>query len=203
VTARIDARAVNAALRAAVVDEQQRFAALTRRAAKRVPPSPDAPPGIFKTTLDRRLVSASTAVVSTLLPWEARRPESKLGAGWVSATLRVPQASRVRITDLFERPSTGLDALARIVRERVLATNACVREAAEYLPDLLTRGLRPLPRNYRHFGLTPEGLTIGFPMEQISSQSCWRVQVDVPYSALEPYLSPEGRRLIDGVRRPS
>jgi hypothetical protein len=203
-------KAVNAALRGAVVRDQRRYERYVRR--RWVPKVP----WVFRpgyrhfgeyTTLPKlRLISASSVVVSALIPVRRVVPGGTGGGTWLSLTLRVPGASRVEVSDLFREPPRGLLALARAARRKVLSANECVRasvrEELRVGLDFSLRGFDPTPGNYRHFALTPTGLAIGFSQGQVGAPVCSQVDVTVPYPLLRPYLSSLGRRLIAGVRRP-
>jgi hypothetical protein len=188
----LDLRKVNAALRAAVLADQREFAPFARRGAigtaKRYR-------GVYRTVVDRRFASASTVVVSALMPAIEQFPGGSLGNGWVAATVRVPSGTPVAISDLFADPSRGVRVLAAEWKTRFRRASPdawpCVR--------LHPSSYRPVPRNYRHFALTPRGVVVGFWQEA----ACNRLQATVPYSVLRPYLSGLGSRLIAGVRPPS
>jgi hypothetical protein len=201
-------RAVNAALRAAVLADQRGYARMARREeAETGSNAANYPyPGTYKTAPNRRLVSASSEVVSALIPTLRLYPGGNDGATWIAATIRVPSGARVRLGDLFANPSKGLAALARSVRSKLVSENACVRQSigAEREIGLAydLRGFDPKPGHYRYFALTPQGLAIGFPLGQVGAPTCNRVETTVPYSVIRPQLSALGRRLADAVRRP-
>jgi hypothetical protein len=60
----LDLRKVNAALREAVLADQREYAPDARKAAR----IPNRYRGVYRTSIDRRLLSASTVVVSALMP---------------------------------------------------------------------------------------------------------------------------------------
>jgi hypothetical protein len=186
----LDLRKVNAALREAVLADQRQYAPYARKAARVANPYR----GVYRTSVDRRLISASTVVVSALMPATELYPGGSLGKGWLAVTVRVPSGAPVRITDLFATPSRGLRVLAKAWKAQVRRANPetwpCVRL---HLPDY-----RPSASNYRYFALALRGLAVGFWQEE----ACNRLQATVPYPILRPYLSKLGARLIAGVRRP-
>ena len=189
--ANLDLSAVNAGLRAAVILDQREYAPAARRNSVGTAREYH---GLYKTSIDRRLLSASTVVVSALMPATKLYPGGNEGNTWVAVTVRVPSGRPVRITSLFADPSRGLRALASAWKTRVRRTNPrmwpCVRfHLADY---------RPGARRYRHFALTVQGLTVGFWQEP----ACNRLAATVPYTVLRPYLGKLGRRLIAGIRRP-
>ena len=108
-------RAVNLTLREAIVADQRAFEPYARRYAERVAgrrlPSPYA--GYYETELDRSFVSASTVIVSALLPrTRAVLPLQPGADAWLGVTIRVPSGTRVALADLFARPATAMRVLA-------------------------------------------------------------------------------------------
>jgi hypothetical protein len=185
----LDLRRVNAALRGAVLADQRAFAPDARRGAigtaKRYR-------GIYRTSVNRRLLSASDAVVSALMPAMKQYPGGSLGKGWLAVTARVPSGEPVTITNLFANPPSGLRVLATAWKTRFRRTNPqawpCVQKRRS--------AYRPTATNYQYFALTPHGLAIGFWQEE----ACNRLYATVPYSTLRPYLSKLGSTLVAGVR---
>jgi len=184
----LDLSAVNAALREAVLADQREFAPGARRysigTAKRFR-------GVYETSVDRRLLAASTVVVSALMPATTLYPGGSHGKTWVAMTIRVPSGEPVMITDLFADPPRGLRVLARAWKTR--ATSRYGRCVA-----IVPSDYRPTAHNYRHFALTVHGLAVGF----LQPPSCNRLQATVPYAVLRPHLSKLGATLVTGVRRP-
>lgn len=147
--------------------------------------------GIYSTSVDRRLLSASTVVVSALLPATKLFPAGTQGKTWVAMTVEVPSGRRIRLEDLFAEPSRGIRVLARAWLERARRTWApCIR--------LVPEEFRASARNYRYFALTPRGLAVGF----WQPPACNRVHETVPYRVLRPHLSRLGTQLVAGVRAP-
>lgn len=187
----VDLEAVNAALRKAVVDDQRAYAPYARRQKPRVAYSEH---GVYRTAVDRKLVSASTVVVSVLmLATRELFPGQHGGDAWLGVTVRVPSGARVRITDVFANPQRGLRVLATAATAFIRRTEAapCIRAYAVVY--------RPTAENYRAFALTPTGLAVGFP----EVGACYRLVATVPYATLRSHLSPLGARLVDGVRVPA
>jgi hypothetical protein len=198
----VDLRAVNAALRQAILADQRAYAPSARRSLK--PSNPYR--GIYHTEVNRRLLSASTRIVSALIPDVELYPGGNDGAGWISTTVRVPSGSQITLHSLFSDPRLGMRELAAAVKRRMLATIKCVREAVLY-PDpaiarSFARGFEPTASNYRYFALTARGLAVGFPLGQVSAPPCSRVEATVPYALLRPYFSNLGKELIGEVRTP-
>ena len=199
--------AVNAALRDAVLRAQRAYAAFVRREYMRSQPKLFRPgyrySGTYRTSPRRNLISASTVVVSALVPLLEVLPGGTGGETWLSVTVRVPSGAPVGIRGLFSQPARGLRALAAAVRRKVLATNSCIR-ASNRGPGraINARGFAPTARNYRYFALTATGFAVGFAIDQVGGSSCGRAEATVPYSVVRPYLNSLGRRLVAGVRRP-
>ena len=187
---RTDLKVVNTALRDAVLRDQRAYTPRARSSAKIAGRSCR---GIYNVEVERRLVSASSVVVSALLPARKLYPCGNDGNGWVSLTIRVPSGKPVSLADLF-RDARG-EGLFRLgvgwfrVITRDWRIQCVVKDLAAYRPTL---------RNYRYFALTPRGLVLGFWQEP----ACNRIEGIVPYARLRPYLSQLGKQLVAGVRRP-
>lgn len=175
--------AVNGALSAAIVSDQRAFARhYLKRTSGRRPPRHA---GFYETELDRTLVSASTVVVSALLPraqdiLPAQPPTSGL-RGWLGITVRVPSGKRVSLPDLLTRRAEAL----RVLEARIRSDHDLVQSVRQHPAAALANP---------QFALLPSGLAIGFV------EVGWRDTMLVPYSALRPYLSSLGRELVAGVR---
>jgi hypothetical protein len=189
----LDLRRVNAALREAVLDDQRSYAVSAAKYAKLNPHGCGG--GIYKVTTNRRLLSASSTVVSVLLPATELYPCGNDGQLWVSTTVRVPSGERVTLAQLFTDPEgSGLQALG-VAWFRVIARandwrlRCVVANARDYEPTL---------EHYRLFALTPRGLALAFFQEP----ACSRIEAIVPYPLLRPYLSALGRKLVAAVRTP-
>ena len=201
----IDLRKVNAGLRRAAVQAEQLYARDARKPVLgRSRRWNGCGGGIYDTSEQPRFVSASTVVVSFLIPLLELYPCGNDGAVWLSATVRVPSGSPVRITDLFGDPRAGLTALAAVARTRLERKYACVGQAVhdQTVGRLVARGFDPIASNYENFALTTGGLVVGFPLGQVAFPPCYRQFVTVPYRLLRPHLSRLGRLLIAGVRNP-
>lgn len=161
-------------------------------------------PGIFNVSSNPNFISASSVVVSALLPVVELYPSGTEGSVWLSITLRTRTDQLVNISDLFNPNKKGLQALANEVQKRFMSSNSCgeTRPLDATEKFYLLKGSAPIARNYSTFALTPQGLTVGFTQGQICALGIGRVAVTVPYSSLRLYLSTLGQRLIDGVRAP-
>lgn len=186
----MDLHAVNAALRGAVLADQRVFAPYARSEKPKVA-YPDH--GVYRTGADRKYVSASTVVVSALIPLTREVfPGQPGGDGWLGITVRVPSGTRVTITDLFADPGQGLRALATAWKARIRRTpgRPCLR--------IYSSDYRPTAEHYRAFALTPAGIAVG--SREVAA--CYRLVATVPYPVLQPFLSKLGSTLVAGVRRP-
>jgi hypothetical protein len=186
-----DVRSVNAALRAAVIADQRRFVARLRKDRQGLPRRDVA---IYETGVAARYLSASSAVVSALLPATREAFAGQHGGdGWFGVTVRVPSGDPVGLADLFHDPEAGVRALASAWKARIRATSrggaACLRLYSDYAPTL---------DNYREFALTPRGIAVGINEDE----ACYRLVATVPYTALAAHLSPLGQTLVTGVRAP-
>ena len=116
----VDLQAVNAALREVILADQHSFGPYARKTRKELE-GPSGPswahtspllPGRYRTTVDRKLVSASAMVVSALLPATTEVFDGQPGGdGWQSMTVRVPSGNPVTISQLFADRSRGLRVL--------------------------------------------------------------------------------------------
>lgn len=194
----VDLEAVNAGLRGAVVENERYFwnahggARLDRLHG---PMSY----GIYQASPLLRLTSASSVVVSAMVPVLAPPPAGDDGAYWFSITIDVATGRRVGIDDLVTPVAPALKAVAGAARKRMAVIDACVRGSLAYSSFY---GFKPTLDHYRHFALTPNGLAIGFDIDQVTGSSCGRREVTLPYSVVRPYLNSLGRRLVGGIRRP-
>jgi hypothetical protein len=188
----VDLRAVNNARREGVLADQREYAPAARKASIR---NAKWYRGVYQTSVDRRLLSASTVVVSALLPATKLYPGGNNGRTWVAVTVRVPSGAPVGISDLFVEPARALPLLAKAFKAQVRRTEPRMwRPCVTYYPSVYL----PTARNFRHFALTPRGLALGF----WQVPACNRLQATVPYSIVQPYLSKLGAALIAGVRAP-
>ena len=198
---------VNAALKRAV----RRYETLYARAA-RIEERHTHLWGFFSFNSALEQVSASSIVVSALIPTNKVFPGGTGGAAWFSVTVVVPTGRQIKLLNLFARHRRGLAALADSVKRRILTLRGqtpsqrqqyqCVRRSFHFSP-LGLKPLAPKSRNYRFFALTPKGLTVGFTQGQIASPVCGNPWIIVPYSAIRPYLSPLGSTLTNGTRYPA
>ncbi len=185
--ANLDLRAVNAALRKAVLVDEREYAPYARK--QKAQPY-DKQTGVYRTTVDRSLLSASTVVVSALLPMTKEDfPGQHGGDGWLLMTVRVPSGEPVAITQLFANPPQGLRALATAWKAIIRRTSAAPCLHAYH-------ALYSAIAQYQDFALTPRGIAVGFSEQE----ACYRLLAIVPYRAMRPYLSKLGATLIAGVR---
>lgn len=178
--------AVNAAIHEAVVDDERALF------AGRGCPPVNAAHSIYETSPDSRFISASSAVVSALIPTTKLYDGGNEGGNWLSVTVRVIDARRVNLRDLFRRPAQGLKALAAATRE-LISSNSCDPHDSRFASVVA---------NYRYFALTVHGLAIGFPQGEVLIPTCGPIEVTVPYTGLRPFLSTLGSELVAGVRAP-
>jgi hypothetical protein len=179
-------RGVNRAFRAAILTDQRAFEPYARRYAKHVAGRrlPSRYAGYYQTELDRTLISASSTVVSALIPrTRAVLPLRSRSDGWLGITIRVASGARVALPELFARRAGAMRVLEAHVRSDKLFVESLRRHPAAAL------------RNAR-FALLPTGLAVGVV------GPAYQDDVIVPYLALRPYLSQLGLRLATGARWP-
>jgi hypothetical protein len=176
----------NIALRRAVVTDQRRYA----RAARRHSGLGGA--GTYETAIDQHLTSASTVVVSTLMPALKLYPGGNKRQTWISATVDVRSGRAVSLRQLLANPPLALPVLAGDWKAQLRHTMLWPLVAED------TDSYTPSFAHYRYFALTPSGLAFGFREEPAGS----RFAAVIPYRLVHPYLSRLGKRLVAGVRRP-
>jgi hypothetical protein len=176
----------NIALRRALVKDQRSYASLARQHS--VPNGA----GVYETAIDRGLTSASTVVVSTLIPALKLYPGGNNGQTWISATVDVRSGRAVSLPQLLANPSLALPVLAgewKASLRHTMLWAYVAEDAAGYTPSFA---------HYRYFALTPTGLAFAFGQEPGGS----RFSAVIPYRLVRPFLSSLGRRLVAGVRQP-
>lgn len=176
----------NIALHRAVITDQRRYARSTRW------DTTSKGGGLYETGINQSLTSASTVVVSALIPTIELYPGSTVGQTWASATVDVRSGRAVSLRQLLANPTIALPVLARDWRDRLRHTMLwpyVAEDTASYTPSFA---------HFRYFALTPTGLAFGFGQEPGGS----RFAAIIPYRVVHPYLSDLGRRLVAGVRRP-
>jgi hypothetical protein len=188
----------NAALRQAILDDQDGYAKSARVAVKSSRDGGNPWNGIYQTWVSRNLTSASTAVVSTLIPAEELYPGGTEGSGWISATVDVRTGKLVPLRAIVVHPSEALPAIAQAWTAAFIrqAPN-CNRECRQWLASIRP-GYPATFGNYQHFALLPSGLAIG--IHQFGPGP--RMVAIVPYQVIRPYLTPLAQKLIAGVTRP-
>ena len=198
--------AVNTGLSNALQRDQQRYAPLARQDEVTNSDSLDpSDPGVYGMYPTPSLMSASSVVVSALIPDTELFPGGTDSNGWLAVTLQVPSGVPVTLTGLFEDPTRGLTVLAAATKTQVLAANSCVRNALQDPVNgaAFATGFDPSVTNYADFALTPNGLAVGFSDDgQIANPVCGSPDAVVPYATLEPYLNTLCKKLVAGVRAP-
>jgi hypothetical protein len=147
-------------------------------------------------TIDQLFISASSSVVSVLIPTDVNYG----GVGnesWVSATLSTQTAQPITYTDLFSDTSQALVAISDAAQTELLATNSCLSTD----PNTLNQGLDPTnPNNFKHYAISPSGLSIGFDRYQLGIGACGGPSVTIPWSQLQSYLNLNGSQTVSMLR---
>jgi hypothetical protein len=191
--------AVNGALRRAAIGDERAFLASFGGPGPSRGLDHDL---IYSAAPKRGVISASTSLVSALIPVIRLIGTGNDGSYWLSVTVRVPSGRAVGLDDLFTHLHVALRHLSIGARKVLLATNRCVRGSLAYPTLDYQAGFKPVAANYSHFALSPTGVVIGFEINQVAGSSCGRVKVTVPYSLVRADLSPIGERLIAGALHP-
>ncbi len=185
---------VNAALRRVVISDQAAYEQSARDAGNEAARNAgNELRGSYETSVDPGLVSASSTVVSVLMPSIHRFPGGNHGAVVVSGTVQVPSGRRVGLAELFAEPVRALSVLEREFEESFRRQEPSRAVCLTGWP-----WLRPTARNYRHFALLEAGMALGF-----SRGNCQWLIATIPYDRLRPYFSPLAEQLVDGVLAPA
>ncbi len=184
---------VNKALRLAIRADQRRYGKGVRRAERAgVPPGQT---GTYRTYFHPSLASASTVVVSALIPALELYPGGNDGQTWISVTVDMGTGKRVSLAQLVNREA--LPVITQAWGPAFLQAHPRCRWCSVWL-----RTDKPsYPATFGNLGwyaLNPTGLAIGFPQYPAGP----RTVAVIPYRLVRAYLSPLGVRLIDGVRKP-
>jgi len=191
---------VNTALRDLILNDQQQAKA---NFANYGPPQPSADPGVYASDPARGVISASSTIVSALIPTTTIFPGGNDGDHWVSTTVLVPSAKTIGLADLFTDPAQALDIIAAMMKHHFLTSGGCVEQALtdpEFDSSTYLSDLDPKPSNYQHFAISPAGLTVGFDQGFLAAEACDSQIATIPWSALRQQLSPGGQQLVDALR---
>jgi hypothetical protein len=148
-------------------------------------------PAHYEVWPSKKLMSASTLLVSVLLPTESTMPGGVNTMYWLSATLLVPTGTSINLSDIFSNPKTGLQLIARIAKRLVLKANNCVNSSYH---DRINRhffdlGIAPTISNYDDFVFTSSGLDIGFSQGQLAGDSCRITLITIPFNMISSQLN--------------
>lgn len=189
----LDLRRTNRALRQAIVDDQRAFEPYARRAAK---VASKGHRGLYSVNVEPSFVSASSRVVSALLPSIHRPVGNQHGKDWIGVTVLVPSGRRLFIADVVETDRVTLRALARLIGSTQRRSDP---EFWSFCgPEKYPSTYRPTVNGLSDVAFVPSGLAFGFAQPP----ACDRPVVVVPYRAAEPMLTALGRRLMRDVRAP-
>jgi hypothetical protein len=196
---------VNAALGKALRDDQQQYATSARQEEadnNSAVFDPGVGAGLYDMYPNAQLMSASTVVVSALVPVDRYYPGGTDSNGWLAVTVLVPSGSVVNLSSIFADPTKALAALAANFKAEVVRSNSCIRAglADPINGSLNAQDFNPTLANYQYFALTTNGIAVGFPAGQGGSPACGPLQATVPYPALQPYLNDLGKTLVADVR---
>ena len=191
--------ATNSALRQIVLSNEEQFADSARKEAQ-IPYIPEVGLGLYQATPERRLISATSVVVSALVPTVMYYPGGTPNVTWLSATVDVQLGKPLSLSDLFTDPTVGLKALASASRTKVVASISGLKAELQHLQKahLFFGGLAPTRSNFQYFALLRSGLAVGFPAYQLVFAG--RTQFVIPYKVIRPYLNRLGERMVAGVQ---
>lgn len=192
---------VNATLEQAVRTDEHRFAVLVK--SEKV--DPRTAPGVYRMAPTMRFISASSVVFSMLVPTRRVVPGLNGGDSWFAITILSHNDRIINLGDLFSNTREGRELLSRVVRERLAATNRCVRNSLRdpVAGHAFRHALNATVENYRDFALLSTGLAVGFAVGQVAYPACGRVDVVIPYRAIAAVSSRFGRNLMESTRAPA
>jgi hypothetical protein len=186
----VDVRRVNEALRSAIVADERAIEPNAKRCSIG---TNKAYRGIYSVQFNRTLLSASSKVVSALLPAVKVCPGGNDGHGWIAVTVRVPSGVSLSLSDLLRDPPRAIPALVAEWKARVRRVD----------PGFWQRCISPYPflyvatsANVRYFALTSEGLALGFPQ----APACERSSAILGYRSIASLLSSKGKSIATEVR---
>lgn len=204
----LDLRDVNSALRAVIVEDQRRYATLARRTVKVIPRNQNGPDGVYQTGIGHWLISASSVVVSGLIPDLELFPGGNDGAGWIPFTVLVPSGKSVTQLQLIAQGHNGVHAFTAAVLRyakrhygRRTCAGAAYRLAANGNSQFTALSAR-VRLAASTIALVRDGVVVGTP-NYVIPPACGRIEVTVPYRIIRPYLSDLARTLIANIRAPS
>ncbi len=147
------------------------------------------------------VVSASTAVVSVLIP-VSNENGGEHDVWWIPVTLKVPSAQPIKLSNLFTNQSQALSVISAIARNQLTNSVGCV---AQGLSDPMSGPVEaaqfaPTEQNYNYFALTTEGIVIGFVTGQVADVACGEHATTISWDSLRPYLSPSGQQIVADLR---
>jgi Protein of unknown function (DUF3298) len=148
-------------------------------------------------TVGQLTISTSSSVVSVLIPTNVNYGGVN-NESWASATLLTQTSQPITYADLFSDTSQALVTISNAARAGLLATNECVAEDL----NALDQGLDPTnPDNFKHYAISPSGLSIGFDRYQLGIGACGAPSVTIPWSLLQSFLSLYGRQTVSQLRK--
>jgi hypothetical protein len=203
-------RSVNRALFSSFAGTEAQFARAARNELQGLGPILPSESGLYKTAPDESLMSASSKIISIMLPTDSAYPAGVFTEDWQSVTVLVPSGARVDLLQrLFKDPAAALRIISIDTFRGISSGNSPADKCVQMLYAPLKVGVGTAPggfaprqTNYRFMALTSDGLAIGIPQGQVASDSCGSVSFKIRYTSLEHYLSKGGKQLISWVRQP-
>jgi hypothetical protein len=195
-------RQANLVIENAIRYNQGAFLSSVVRSLRAHPPAGLVPgvPAYYELHPNRNLVSASSTVVSELLPAEMTVPGGMDGGTYVGVTVDVDSGQPVVLADLLM--ADGTSTLVAKAASTGARTNGCLGRAR---PDLTLRLIRSAigdGKGFNSFVLLPAGIVLGFAQGEIALNDCGPIDLMIPYRTVLGAFSPLGRLLVSGVRNP-
>ena len=137
--------------------------------------------GSFKTEL------LSPALASFTLTWTDDSSNGEPALGVQTLTYDLATGQRIQFNPLFVDSKAALTAISADVLPMLQAVLG-----VDYDATLAVEGTSPLPANYTHWALTPDGMEIIFSQYQVAPGKDKLPSVVIPWASLKPLMVNSG-----------
>jgi hypothetical protein len=129
----------------------------------------------------------SPALASFTLTWTDDSSNGEPGLGVQTLSYDLATGQRIQFNPLFIDSKTALAAISADVLPMLQA-----ELGADYDTTLAVEGASPLPANYTHWALTPDGMEIIFSQFQVAPGKNKLPSVVIPWATLKPLMINSG-----------
>jgi hypothetical protein len=137
--------------------------------------------GSFKTEL------LSPALASFTLTWTDDSSTSAPILGVQTLTYDLGTGLRVQFNPLFLDPKAALTVISGYAQSMLQA-----QLGADYDASIAAGGTSPLPANYTHWALTPDGMKFIFSQYQVAAAKDKLPEIVIPWETLKPLMINSG-----------